>query len=253
MTPHLSSPRRRAAFASSVLVVALFVALLGPVGIAHAYTEGTRFDAPATDGGAGGRYFTGSPRDGYGCGVCHRGGAAIDPVVTGLPIDGWEPGQTYDLAIAFPPAAANAGAMLEIADDAGRALGTLAVLPDAELDPADRCSTGLGAMTLVSVPDRQVARASVCGAARARVRWTAPDTTAVEGRLFASVVAADASGDPSGDASITFARPLRARGAPPLEAGRLGQRCSVAFGRSSPPWLWLTLLVAALVAPRRRT
>ncbi len=219
---------------------------------AHAYLEGTRFLDPALEGGAGGRLFTGAPRDGYGCAVCHAGGATPDVRLEGLPEDGWDPGQTYELSLVFPMGARSTGAVLEVADARGDGVGELVLVPDAELEDADRCRDMGAAVTLAPITGRLVARADVCGASRARVRWTAPAAPVSDVRLFFSAVVADDSGDPSGDAAITDARTLRARGAPDLEGGRLGQRCSASVGESPVPWGVMLFLVAFLARRTRR-
>jgi hypothetical protein len=215
---------------------------------ARAYLEPARFTDPVLEGGAGGRFFTGAPGDGYGCAVCHDGGAA-EVGVEGLPEGGFEPGAEYDLALIFPADARSAGAVIEIADEMGEAVGALALVPEGELEDADRCRDDAPAVALVPADDRLLARAEVCGARRARVRWTAPDGPVSGVRLFASAVLGDDSGDPTGDPTVTLVRPLRARSAPLLEAGRLGTRCSAAAARADAP---LLLALALLLAIARR-
>ncbi len=216
---------------------------------ARAYLDAARFTAPVLEGGAGGRFFTGAPDDGYGCAVCHDGGAA-EVVVEGLPEGGFEPGADYDLALIFPDDARSAGAVIEVADERGEAVGALALVPESELEDGDRCRDDTPAVALVPAEDRLVARAEVCGARRARVRWTAPDEPVSGVRLFASAVLGDDSGDPTGDPTVTLVRPLRARSAPPLEAGRLGARCSAAAARTEAPALLLAALLLAVVLRR---
>lgn len=214
--------------------------LLAPAS-ARAYLDGRTFTDPAVTGGGGGRLFTGAPGDGYDCAVCHRGGAPLALVVEGLPEGGWQPGQRYDLSIAFPEGPRNVGAAIEIADEQGRPVGSLATLPEDDLTDLDRCRTGTAAVAPMDVEDRTVARSEPCGARRARVRWTAPSAPVPSVRMFASVVAADDSGDPSGDSTGRVVQPLRALGEPPFEGGTLSARCSVSAG-SRPPRLTLGTL-----------
>jgi hypothetical protein len=63
-------------------------------------------------GGGGGRYFTGSPADGYGCSVCHSGPEKFSfPVrVTGLPMNGYIPGTTSSIRLSWAEASAWSGA-----------------------------------------------------------------------------------------------------------------------------------------------
>lgn len=228
--------------------LALLLTLALPAS-ARAYIEPARFTDPVLEGGAGGRFFTGAPGDGYGCAVCHDGGAAAVGV-EGLPAGGFEPGAEYDLALVFPADARSAGAVIEIADEAGEAVGTLALVPESELADDERCRDDTPAVALVPAEDRLVARAAICGARRARVRWTAPDEPAAGVRLFASAVLGDDSGDPTGDPTITLVRPLRARSAPPLEAGRLGTRCSAVTARADAPVLLVAGLLLAIALRR---
>jgi hypothetical protein len=216
---------------------------------ARAYLDGSRFLAPAIEGGAGGRFFTGAPADGYTCSVCHREGQPFALALEGLPAEGWEAGQTYDLRIAFPAEARNVGAMIEIADAEGRGQGTLATVPDAELETADRCRTGEGATTVVlGVIGRQLARTDVCGAARARIRWTAPPMPIAGLRLHATAVLGDGSGDPRGDGSAVLVQPLRARGAPAPEGATLAPRCAVPAGERGTFAAWWAIAAVAMVA-----
>ena len=73
---------------------------------AHAFSSSSRFAAPVSGletgawGGGGGRWFTGSPGDGYACAVCH--GDREGPfTVEGIP-EVFEPGMEYVFEIAWP-------------------------------------------------------------------------------------------------------------------------------------------------------
>lgn len=218
---------------------------------ALAYRDGARFVEPVLEGGAGGRFFSGAPRDGYGCAVCHEG-AAASVTVEGIPSAGWDPGATYDLSVIFPAGARSVGAVLEVASEEGDGVGDLELVPDAELEAADRCRDDTAAVDLAPVTGRHVARADACGATRARVRWTAPPAAVAGGvRLFVGAVVADDSGDFTGDAAVTLVRPLRARGAPEVEAGTLAQRCSAAPARTGPGPVWLASVVALVLGAMR--
>ncbi len=62
--------------------VGLFLACMGASNVGRAYSSPEAFAAPAYEagqssaGGGGGRWFTGSPADGYSCSVCHLPGKA---------------------------------------------------------------------------------------------------------------------------------------------------------------------------------
>ena len=241
----------RGATLAAILVAAL--SLAAPPA-AHAYLDGRTFEDEAVNGGGGGRLFSGAPADGYDCAVCHQGGGPLEARVEGLPTDGWEPGRTYLLAVPFPEGARNVGAVIEVANERGEGAGTLDALPVAELTAADLCRGDAPAAHGVEVGGRTVARADVCGAQRLAVRWTAPATPVTSLRVFASVVAADDSGDPTGDSTGRIAVSLRARGEPELEGGRLSAGCSATDTtgiRSANAFALVTL--AVLWIARRRT
>jgi hypothetical protein len=247
----------RAALARALVLALALAGTWGLPGRAHAYLDGAMFTEPAISGGSGGRTFSGAPADGYTCAVCHQGGGTFDPDVLGVPDDGYRPGETYELSIALPSTARNVGAILEVADEEGRGVGTLAPVPDADLEPADACRTGEPAVVRVAAPGRQLARLEVCGARRARVRWTAPASPVASVRLFASLVVSDDSGDPSGDTTAHIAQPLRGLGGAELEGGRLSASCAAAptraGGGAAAAALALVLLAATARAPRART
>jgi hypothetical protein len=71
------------------------------------------FAKPASEGGGEGRWFTGAPTDGYGCGVCHTPNQAEKLVVEGLPKNGYVPDTDYYIRIAWPVAAARTRALYE--------------------------------------------------------------------------------------------------------------------------------------------
>jgi hypothetical protein len=53
--------------------------------VAHAFQNPDTFPAEPTQGGGGGRFFTGAPRDAFTCEVCHRSESAPSVLVYGLP------------------------------------------------------------------------------------------------------------------------------------------------------------------------
>jgi hypothetical protein len=62
-------------------------------------------------GGGGGRWFTGTPADGYNCAVCHTGEGSWTLHVEGLPETGYVPGTRYDVRITWPEFTARAHAI----------------------------------------------------------------------------------------------------------------------------------------------
>jgi hypothetical protein len=91
------------------LVVLSVVVLASRALPAAAFSDPTlygQFPSPTKLGGGGGRYFTGSPADGYGCSVCHTSKVAYTfPVVQyGLPMNGYVPGREYQIRLTWPEA-----------------------------------------------------------------------------------------------------------------------------------------------------
>jgi hypothetical protein len=152
----------------------------------------------------------------------------------------------------FPEGARNVGAVLEIANEEGRGAGTLDGLASAELTPEDLCRGDAPAAHGVEVEGRAVARADVCGARRLAVRWTAPSTPVTSLRVFASLVASNDSGEPSGDSTGRIALALRARGEPDLEGGRLTAGCAARRASRDAPVTLVTLALAWLAVRRAR-
>jgi hypothetical protein len=82
--------------------------------VAHAFADPLYFAKSADEGGGGGRWFTGSPADGYGCGVCHLPNQAEKLVVEGLPKNGYVPDKDYYIRIAWPETAARTHALYDL-------------------------------------------------------------------------------------------------------------------------------------------
>lgn len=71
---------------------------------ASAYSTPDAFADYPSSGGGGGRWFTGSPADGYGCSVCHLASSAtkFPLLVAGLALDGYEPGSSREIVMSWP-------------------------------------------------------------------------------------------------------------------------------------------------------
>ena len=88
-------------------MIAVGLCWLGLSGHAAAFTHGEDFGAyPSTKLGAGGgRYFTGSPADGFDCSVCHTSPSGYHPPLyqKGLPVEGYIPGKFYsEITLTWP-------------------------------------------------------------------------------------------------------------------------------------------------------
>ena len=202
------------------------------------------FAEPVHVGGGDGRFFTGSPRDGFGCEVCHRGAEGPRVEVHGLG-DTYEPGSTLELTLTWLDEARDVGLMGEIVDAEGHAVGTLSTPPLNALDPAERCAGGNLAVRLVEDPEqvRTLFGVPACGAAALRVQWTAPAEDAGPAFVHIGAVGSDASDDPEGDGVWMYAHELSS---PSGEAGSEG--CRVGPGSTSA----LLLLLLLPLAGRRR-
>ncbi|MCB9612677.1 MAG: DUF3570 domain-containing protein [Sandaracinus sp.] len=220
----------------------LFVALVAtslPTS-AHAFSSSSRFAAPVSGletgawGGGGGRWFTGSPGDGFTCAVCH-GEREAPFEITGIP-DTWEPGSEHVIEITWP-ADQNGAVALEIVDADGRPVGTLSIEDD---EPDARCPADAPATLAWPVGDREVVLTEACGARYQRVRWTAP-SEGLEAFVYVAGVIGNRSGDPTGDATISERFATARVGAPTPEAASLG--CATTDATSFP---WVVLLVFVL-------
>lgn len=197
---------------------------------ATGYTAPALFAAdPVAAGGGGGRTFTGAPRDGLDCGVCHRGGPAPVEILFGGPQGPYTPGATYMFDVSWP-AGTHYGLAMAATDAAGDPIGALMVAAGEDLLAEERCAGGGAAGKLLDeLPQRPVVLTD-CGATRLRVQWTAPDT-AIAGNLHVSTVVGDGDETPEGDGVRSFVVPLTSEEA---DGG-----CAIGGG---PAWLVLPLL-----------
>ena len=241
----------------------------------RAYSSFPDYVRAIDEGGGGGRLFTGTPADPYTCEVCHRGaeGAPLD--VSGLPIDGYEPGQTYEITLRWPETEEHVALMAEFTDPAGLPTGTTARLPYDEWAPgefcendfpaADICLAGEGAgccldldpmQDACSFPEqRSVLWVPDCRSHFARLRWRAPLETSAGGAgdvwFSAAMVTSDIQNNALGD-GVTLARKRLHR----MGAGTLRQAASgnCSASRSVQPGtaaLWVPLC-GLIVMLRRR-
>lgn len=89
------------AYSRALATVAL---ICGTSAHARAFGDYELFFADPVDGGAGGRWFTGSPADGYTCSVCHEGGRQWPVQVDGLPTgQGYlpDPNKPYSITLSW--------------------------------------------------------------------------------------------------------------------------------------------------------
>lgn len=257
---------------------------------AYAFTEPRTYSDTPAHGGGGGRFFTGSPAEGYGCAVCHTGPGRTWPLsIEGLPDDGYEPGETYELVLRFeelsehgrerreqgkvPPAM---GLVAELLAENGVGAGKLTISPADEAEDGELCVLPPGqratqlyrvrpgeptreaglACEASSLGQRCVMATLSCGASELRVRWTAPEQA--QGPIWFSggfVTAERATGDTKNDSVTAISEILLPKGASQDYAtSTLESGCSAAPGRGGAlGWLaMLGLLVGFGIRRRAR-
>ena len=182
-----------------------FVLWMAVPTVAFAFSSSDRFSVNASDGGGGGRYYTGSLADGYDCSVCHGRQREADWQLTGLPDRAYVPGQVYDIEITWPAPAPSSAVALEWVDTSGFGAGETALFANDMLESIDRCQ-GSGSSARVAARgysepnNRNVIGMDACGATRLRFRWTAPPAMTGPVWFHAVTVQGDSSGTPAGDA-----------------------------------------------------
>ena len=228
----------------------------------HAYSDLFRFNDRAVSGGGGGRWFTGSPADSYGCDVCHESTTPEPITVSGLP-DGYEPGAQYEISVIWSSASARVNGLVEITDTLGRGAG-YASLAEPPLTAAELCQPNEGqipAALLLEPPDvaldpqRQLIGMQDCGGSLLRWRWTAPAQDI--GPLFfaGGVVAPDQHRDALGDRVSMLFKTIGSPSQPVYRSVLLGSCCvGPDLERTSqhPARTWLIALVAALAVRSHR-
>lgn len=233
-----------------VLLVVLWVP-----GVASAYSDPALFTEGTLEGGGGGRFFTGSPVDGYSCAVCHSGGQKPFVTVIGLPLDGYDPGVTYQIDIQWNEPLEPHALALEFVTATGQGAGTLS-LPAPEQVPAtahcEQNPMSDVAAYLVQSKTRNIVGTTDCGASSVRFNFTAP--LDLEIAFAATVVRGDGSGTSDGDGVVELSKVLRRRGLSSTTRGATS--CAAALDgttRSSRGWLHMSgaLMLTGLFQRRR--
>jgi len=201
---------------------------------ARAFSDPLTFADDVALGGGGGRYFTGSAADGYGCDVCHHGAPSPTLQIIGLPLAGYRPGGAYEVQVEWPRSIEHMALALEITDSAGRGAGSLELPPLAELPNPERCEPvedGLAAGELYPLEDgRTILNVADCGAKRVRFLWTAPIESREALRLSGGLVASDTNADAAGDGTTMFAHVLAPEHANDPLASDIRTSCSIGRG-----------------------
>ena len=274
----------RAALAASIGVASVVgMAVLAVPTPAQAFTEPRTYFESAQNGGGGGRFFTGSPAEGYGCKVCHSGGGPEPLHLEGLPVDGYVPGATYDIRVSWPELAKRQRALrmtqkkppsmslvAEMVSESGEGAGAIGIASGENAAAGELCVVpeGTQAAQLYAVrPGQEIAEEGVrceavklgqrcliavvsCGARELRFRWTAPAQWQGPIWLSAGLVATDrVSGDPKGDSVTQLSQVvLPAASQSARYEARLHGGCGVGPGPARAPAWGACLLLLGLWA-----
>ncbi len=237
-----------------LLAAGFFASTLAIAPSAHAFREAATFAEPVEIGGGGERQFTGSIHDGFTCAVCHRGRDPNPVEITGLPLEGYVPGGTYEIEILMPNSPVSSLG-LELTDEIGQGVGSLS-LPATPEGP-DLCDTperaGQNAASRITLPESRVVIAmDGCGAERLRAVWTAPADPVGAVWFHTAVVAGDDNADTLGDGVEEIARVIPVSGSS-AEAARVGSSCDASGSpRDAAPWGALIFVAVSRRASRRR-
>ncbi|HKU44855.1 MAG TPA: hypothetical protein VJR89_42140, partial [Polyangiales bacterium] len=227
----------------------LLVALLAPRA-ALAFSDPLTFARKPLAAGGGGRWFTGSPADGFSCNVCHEGGPQPALNITGLPAAGYQPAARYEVVVSWDAGIEKFACALELTDQAGRSAGTLRLPPEDEQQAPELCEPATDGILAASLTEasggRQIINVPDCGAKRLRFLWTAPASDIGPVWFAGSAVWSDGQADPYHDGVTDFGRVLSADGVASVTTAG----CSVST-QARGPGAALVLLLAALCWARR--
>lgn len=226
---------------------------------AHAFSDPrSSYDLPVLDGGGGGRWFTGTSKDGFGCDVCHTNRAAVPLAITGLPLDaGYAPGQPYEVGVRWPEQVEHLALVLEMVDDSGGTAGSLAVPVPEAARSEEQCSEegaeGIPASSVIdSASGRQLAAVVDCGSRAMRMLWTAPSPVIGTVWLSGGFVWSDDDASAAGDISVPIRKPIPALGAQAPEQVLAQAGCSAGRPHASASWQPLAASLGLLYWARRR-
>jgi hypothetical protein len=230
------------------------IVLLRP-GSANAFSDPASFDQPSAAAGGAGRFFTGSPADGYTCKACHDGGDVPTVSVLGLPLSGYRPDTRYEITIQWPARFDRVALAVELTDSDGRAAGRLRLPTGDEVASSEFCEPAsdqvLAAQLTEPTTERQIVQVPDCGAKRLRFLWSAPEDDLGRVWFAGSMVFSDGESDPHHDGVTDFGRVIGS----PAHSSEISASCSAASlpakHRSSHGFVWLVLALSALLLRSR--
>ena len=230
-------------------LILLTLCALATVNRAQAYSEKNKYDRTVGLGGGGGRYFTGSPVDGYACSVCHQGAPEPKVSVIGLPEQGYEPGRLYEIEVAWD----NSNPMfrqalhLEFVGRDGKAAGKV-VLIDPDARQVCGAMENRAADYQIDTPSgRKIIGVEPCGAGHVRFRFAPPETDDVAFAM--SLVVSDRGGSADGDGVYNHQQVLRRIG---VKGPAQGCAVQPTNATASAALAGLLSLLGLVLATRRR-
>jgi hypothetical protein len=242
---------------SSLAVLLALAACILSSGSARAFQNPDNFTADPTQGGGGGRFFTGSPRDAYTCEVCHHSESTPTVGVFGLPDGPYQPGALYRVTVDWPDDLARVALTMEMTDRFGRNVGTWSEPDLTTLAAADQCTlstdTPTGARILPVAADRAVVSAIDCGQHQTTMNWTAPaqldplvPVQFQDAMLNGALVVSNTNGKLAGDSVAVFTHALSNPVAEPEPATSVKALCAVTTPYGAPPAIVLTIGLGVL-------
>lgn len=215
-----------------------------PAAPAQAFSDPAAFSLSPVVAGGGGRFFTGSPGDGYTCKSCHSGGPSPKANVLGLPLSGYRPGSRYEISIRWPADQTKISLAVELTDEQGRAAGSVLLPPDDEVLPEELCEPAEDGVIAAQLNDqmlgRQVINVPDCGSKSVRFLWTAPTSDIGPVWFAGSMVQSDGETDPFHDGVTDFGRIIDS----PAVVSRTEGSCAVTAVPAQGRGAWPALLAA---------
>jgi hypothetical protein len=177
-------------------------------------------------------------------------------------VDGYMPGQTYKIVIAWADTLKSVALNFEMSDRAGRGSGLLMGPDPTQLTAEDLCPGTTTTGLVVGSAVREVGLGADCGAHRATVLWTAPlpatDPQSIaigpDAVFSGSLVSSDKDGTVNGDSVTDFSRIISPVGQAQPPVTKVSAGCRAVHGRhalGSLPSLVLLSLIPILRHRRR--
>jgi hypothetical protein len=230
------------------------VGALATTSTVYAYRNPERFGAPVQEGGGGGKFFTLSRAEGYGCAACHSQGAPIAVDIRGLPAI-VVPGEQYRITLDWPDDRPSVALNVEMTTNDGAPFGQLIAPDPLTLSAADLCRVSdepsSGQSVSIDAAGRRVLLIAECGQAQTSFDWISP-LGLTEGYFSTSITFSNRNGKLDGDQVVDVSEPFGRQSAvkPPSSCAITG-RAPTRFGALA--WCLSVLALVARAATRHLT